>query len=370
MLDQELENARGQLPKDGPYAAECLGLRAASWKRRAQVEFQRAKSSPGRESEFANTCYSSLEKALTGYQTGTDSFLLTGEKNMQRVATLHWLLSQVMSLECVLGKPFHLRPWMAAVFSVEAELSCSEMGSKWGHGTIAELYLIRLGDERLNSRVRKNLAAKATQHAKQIVQLNPLMSDQVKSARRQFQRYIEWWSDETFVKMLEPFKVPAKSHWHEPDGLLETAKRVVEILGGGMPFALEKAPASKPAKVAEPSVPAPATRVVTPAPAGAIFDIEMVHAENGDCLWIEYGDPNSLHRFIIDCGAISASKLLYAKIDKLPKEKRKFDLFVLTHIDSDHISGVPAFFKKLPPGTSFDEIWFNGWKQVPKDKLE
>ena len=114
-LDKELEIAHAKLPQVGPYEAECLGLRAASWKRRAQVEFERARSVES--ASGATRCYRFLESALTDYQKGTEAFLVTGEKAIQREATLHWLLCQVLSLECVLGKPFRLGPWMAAVFS-------------------------------------------------------------------------------------------------------------------------------------------------------------------------------------------------------------------------------------------------------------
>ena len=363
-LNKELEIAHAKLPQVGPYEAECHGLRAASWKRRAQVEFLRAN---------APNCYRYLESALTDYQKGTDAFLVGGEKPVQRVATLHWLLCQVLSLECVLGKPFSLRPWMAAVFSVEAELSDSSRGSMWGHGTLSELYLIRLADPKMTPAARQHFAEKAMKHAKLVVHFNPLLSDQVQSARRQFERYLRWWSHAAFVKMLEPFRVPDKNHWRVENGLVDTAGRIIEILGGGMPFTRTTAPPPKPPDLPEAPIAAPpllpSTRpIAVRTPAGAIFDIEMMPAENGDCLWIEYGDAASPHRVVIDCGAKSAAKLLYDKTDKI-KGKRSFDLFVLTHIDSDHISGVPAFFAKLPPATSFEEIWFNGWRQLPKDKL-
>ena len=238
------------------------------------------------------------------------------------------------------------------------------------------MYLVRLADQDLKPGARKDFAAKAIRHAKQVVQLNQLISFPVRSARRQFQRYVDWWSHETFIKMLQPFRVPDKEYWHAEKGLVETAQRIVEILGGGLAFCETIAPALKsekapaPAPATESQVLAPPPRISSPSrtPAGTIFDIEMMPAENGDCLWIEYGDPKSPHRVIIDCGAKSAAKLLFDKTDKI-KGDHNFDLFVLTHIDSDHISGVPAFFKKLPKETSFEEIWFNGWNQLPKDKL-
>ena len=38
--------------------------------------------------------------------------------------------------------------------------------------------------------------------------------------------------------------------------------------------------------------------------------IEMLPAENGDCLWIEYGEENSPHRILIDGGTHGTYELL------------------------------------------------------------
>jgi hypothetical protein len=37
---------------------------------------------------------------------------------------------------------------------------------------------------------------------------------------------------------------------------------------------------------------------------------------------------------------------------------------VLTHVDADHINGVLPLFANGISATSFDDIWFNGWRQV------
>jgi hypothetical protein len=302
-LDKELIDARGQLPLNGPYEAECIGTRAASWKRRAQVEFRRAqlaKTESDRQLR-AKICFDYLENALADYRTGTDIFLVAREKPAQQVATLHWLLCQVISLEAVLGKSFLLEPWSAAVFSVKTELEALNRESIWGHGSIAELYLIRLCDPDLSDEACCDISAKALAHAQQIVAWNPLMSDQVQSSRRQFERYVNWWAHADFDKMMRPFKVPNKDHWHRENGLAETAKRIAETLGGAYCQNQETAGNAEPAQVAmaaSAGVGSPSAvvqLVVTPqlatarrkskaSPAGAIFDVEMLPAENGDCL--------------------------------------------------------------------------------------
>jgi len=91
----------------------------------------------------------------------------------------------------------------------------------------------------------------------------------------------------------------------------------------------------------------------------------MLPADNGDCLWIEYGDPSRPRRILIDCGAVSAARTVASRIESLgaPSE-RVFELFVLTHIDADHINGVLPLFGNPNLNVRFEDIWFNGWHQV------
>jgi len=75
----------------------------------------------------------------------------------------------------------------------------------------------------------------------------------------------------------------------------------------------------------------------------------MLPADNGDCLWIEYGDPSSPRRILIDCGAVSAARTVASRIESIgAPSKRVFELFVLTHIDADHINGAPSTRRPQP----------------------
>ena len=85
----------------------------------------------------------------------------------------------------------------------------------------------------------------------------------------------------------------------------------------------------------------------------------MLPAENGDCLWIEYGDPQRPHRIVIDCGAKSTAGLLASRLNGTPLE-----LFVLTHIDADHINGVVPLFEDPALQLAVGDVWFNGWRQI------
>lgn len=90
----------------------------------------------------------------------------------------------------------------------------------------------------------------------------------------------------------------------------------------------------------------------------------MLPAEQGDALWIEYGKASSPHRILIDAGVRKTADVVRARFGELPKRKRRFDLFVVTHVDSDHIGGVPSLLADSSLGLSFDDVWFNAWRHL------
>lgn len=59
-----------------------------------------------------------------------------------------------------------------------------------------------------------------------------------------------------------------------------------------------------------------------------MFTIEMLEANEGDALWVEYGDPEKPHRMLIDCGYKSTYRQVLKRFDSDPK--LRLELFVLT----------------------------------------
>jgi hypothetical protein len=106
-----------------------------------------------------------------------------------------------------------------------------------------------------------------------------------------------------------------------------------------------------------------------------MFRIELLEAAEGDCLWIEYGDAGSPHHLVIDAGRKDTYRELR---DRLVTLDGVVELFVMTHIDDDHIFGaVPLFADKRIDRTKFNDIWYNGYthldatiaRRPPKDLL-
>lgn len=100
-----------------------------------------------------------------------------------------------------------------------------------------------------------------------------------------------------------------------------------------------------------------------------MFNIEMLPAEEGDCLLIEYGKRGKVHRVLIDCGTRGTIHRLRRRLNHLDSSEHAFELLVLTHIDGDHIGGAIEFFKEDACGVTFDDIWFNGWRHLPRRRL-
>lgn len=103
---------------------------------------------------------------------------------------------------------------------------------------------------------------------------------------------------------------------------------------------------------------------------GRIFEVHVLPAGNGDCLWIEYGDAANPRRILIDGGTQGTYKRLKKKIQSLNLPKIHFDLLVITHIDGDHIAGALELFGRNELPVTFGDIWFNGYRHLPAEKIE
>lgn len=102
-----------------------------------------------------------------------------------------------------------------------------------------------------------------------------------------------------------------------------------------------------------------------------MFRLEMLPAEYGDCLWIEYGDKNKPYRILVDGGTEPSFDALQKRIKALDVNDRKFELLVITHIDDDHIGGILKLIDSMDVlKVRFEDVWFNGYRHLPESGLE
>ena len=93
-------------------------------------------------------------------------------------------------------------------------------------------------------------------------------------------------------------------------------------------------------------------------------------ARHGDCVWIDYGDAENPRRLLIDGGTTGTYDVLKAHIGSLPRDRRRFDLLIVTHVDSDHIGGALKLLKDDSLGVEFADVWFNGFRHLPGSAVE
>lgn len=388
-LDADVDRALDRLPLSGAFEVECLGLRASARKRLAQAIFMLGASPSGASAAWRDDAYELLDQAWQDYDRALRALVVNDGRPTQRIASLHWLMVQRESLSAVLARERDPGHWAAARLCADLYAGHAEIEERaWAQGSLAELWLLRLADPAVaGDAVRRREAEdQATAHAAELLRAYPGRSAfPVVSTRRQFARYVDWWGDGRFVADLAAHGGGRAGDWKE---LVGTARRIAELL---QPLPSKQrasggdAPATAPASVAVRAPPAAGehARTATPPPddapasatggklasaarkrRSAFFDIEMLPAGHGDCLWIEYGDASATHRVLIDCGTQPSASGLLERIAALPDKDRRFELLALSHIDSDHIGGALPLLKSMRNGLAVGDVWFNGWRHL------
>ena len=362
------------LPAEGAFAVECIGLRASAAKRLAggAYAFAAKTGTP----PWKKDCCELLEEARVDYECALNGMLVNDGRTLQRVATMHWVAVQLECLCAVLGKPSADGRWEAAKLCADMYVGHADIEERaWAQGSLAELWLLKLGRSGSDKKGADEASARVLHHAQALACMYPSRDAfSVTSTRRQFLRYVDWWGQWAFERELAAHGMDRRAVWNSKGGLLEIAARVVEILQPrsaaakpSTPSTMAAAPSSaKPSDDAPDAAPAGGRRPQRPGERhnGSFFDVRMLPAGHGDCLWIEYGDNGATHRWLIDGGTPASAAGLLKLVDALPPRDRQFELLMLSHIDSDHIGGVLPLMKAVQQGLRFGDVWFNGWRHL------
>ena len=243
--------------------------------------------------------------------------------------------------------------------------------------------------EPLDSATRDKAAANAREHASRLLKLfHDPDAFPIESTRKQFVRYVKWWGQPMLERVLQDSGLAKKRGAWQDSGVVATAEAIVGILErrGSAARAMRNAGPRTPVPL--PALPPAAAALALPAPAtgppaavvellsarvqvppGTFFHLDMLPAGHGDSLWIEYGDDATTSRLLVDCGTEGTFATLQRRIGAMPAEARAFELFILSHIDADHIGGAIPLVADKTLGIRFGDIWFNGWKHLPQDHL-
>lgn len=89
--------------------------------------------------------------------------------------------------------------------------------------------------------------------------------------------------------------------------------------------------------------------------------IKVLQALHGDALRVRFlGNDHKYHNIFVDGGFTKTYKATLRKeVQQILEADERIDLFVITHTDQDHISGVLAFIREFGDLNLVDKYWFN-----------
>lgn len=89
--------------------------------------------------------------------------------------------------------------------------------------------------------------------------------------------------------------------------------------------------------------------------------IKILQALHGDALRVRFlGNDHRYHNILVDGGFTKTYKATLRKeVQQILDADERIDLFVITHTDQDHISGVLAFIREFGELNLVDKYWFN-----------
>jgi beta-lactamase superfamily II metal-dependent hydrolase len=99
------------------------------------------------------------------------------------------------------------------------------------------------------------------------------------------------------------------------------------------------------------------------------LQVELLPAGHGDSVLLEYGSPAAPARILVDAGPATAYAAVRARLARIPPERRRLDLLVVTHVDADHVEGVVKLLNDADLAVEVGELWFNGYRHLPDGEL-
>lgn len=88
------------------------------------------------------------------------------------------------------------------------------------------------------------------------------------------------------------------------------------------------------------------------------IEVIVFQAADGDCMLFRGTGPSPF-RILVDGGRGAVADPIKAFLRSLPETERTIDLFVITHIDADHISGALEIMRDNELNGLIQEVWFN-----------
>ena len=98
------------------------------------------------------------------------------------------------------------------------------------------------------------------------------------------------------------------------------------------------------------------------------MQIALLPAAHGDCIWLEYGRGADRARVLVDAGPRHAFDDISRHLRALTGDDPVIDVFVITHVDTDHIEGALLLAGAGDDVACFGDVWFNGLGHLEADR--
>lgn len=217
-LLRRADAAAERMPTGGEYETEGFGMLASTEKRKAEVQYQLGRALlPATEStetiaRVFEASLASLRRAQAHYDTAVQQNLAESSGAIKKKRSLHWVLTQHLSLRMVLGEPLLEDYWMAAKVSAEVDRKLDSRTPRvWAEGSLVELYALLVAYPKSGIMSTSRAKAAALASCRAVLDLAAPGSFELHSTRRQIRRYLDWWCDVEFQKQIgEPRAAPSK----------------------------------------------------------------------------------------------------------------------------------------------------------------
>jgi hypothetical protein len=183
-----IQKWKKQLPAGSDLAvcslrSECYGVEGATEKKIAELHHKKKDESGAQEA---------LELSLDAYR-----------RALEERPDAHWPATQCLSLIAILRMDPKPALWHRTYVLAEAGLKAAErLDRAWAYGTLAELEMLRTYHD--DAKLSGELVVKAVRaHCRQIVNLVGRENFAVKSTKRQFKRYLDWWKSDKWKAVAE-----------------------------------------------------------------------------------------------------------------------------------------------------------------------
>ena len=94
------------------------------------------------------------------------------------------------------------------------------------------------------------------------------------------------------------------------------------------------------------------------------IEIKVYQVKCGDCFYIRYISDSKVINIFVDAGYSGTYKKTFRNdVKEIVARGEKIDLFVITHIDQDHISGIKPFLKEFGID-NVEKFWFNHYDKL------